>query len=106
VSDLPANIATALGAAFIGVWGDRRLQDRSKNTDLLATVSSLNTGIQAISKELTLIRQEMREDRSAVNHAVDRIFDKINVVETKTMERFSEIEQRTSALEALMRHHD
>lgn len=100
MTDLLVNVATALGAAYLGVWSDRKLQEGQKNNQLLSTVASLSTGINAISSELTLIRQEMREDRKAVNDAVERIFERISIVEMRTAERFSQVEQRTSALEA------
>jgi hypothetical protein len=59
----------------------------------------LTAGLESITGELVLIRQEMREDRKESSVANQRLFERITEVERGVIDRISGVEARVSVLE-------
>jgi hypothetical protein len=92
---MPVEIASVLLATALGVclgWGRR--------TAVNEVVSArLTTGLESITGELVLIRQEMREDRKESSLANRQLFERITEVERGVIDRISGVEARVSVLE-------
>ena len=92
---MPIEIASVLLATGLGLclgWVRR--------TAVNEVVSArLTTGLESITRELVLIRQEMREDRKESSLANRQLFERITEVERGVIDRISGVEARVSVLE-------
>lgn len=99
MGDWAANLVSAALGGVIGAWSsssnrkaDQRELRRREDSETREVIAVLSSGISNIGAELTKIREEMKEDREESKKYRDKFFDK-----------FSSVEQRVSALEALQR---
>jgi hypothetical protein len=92
---MPTEIAAVLIASGLGLflgWGRRTAGNE-------AVSARLTAGLESITGELVLIRQEMREDRKESSVANQRLFERITEVERGVIDRISGVEVRVSVLE-------
>jgi hypothetical protein len=92
---MPVEIASVLLASALGLclgWGRRTAGNEVVSARLTA-------GLESITGELVLIRQEMREDRKESGVANRQLFERITEVERGVIDRISGVEARVSVLE-------
>ena len=92
---MPVEIASVLLATALGLclgWGRRTAGNEVVSARLTA-------GLESITGELVLIRQEMREDRKESSLANRQLFERITEVERGVIDRISGVEARVSVLE-------
>jgi hypothetical protein len=92
---MPIEIASVLLATALGLclgWGRRTASNE-------VVSARLTTGLESITGELVLIRQEMREDRKESGVANRQLFERITEVERGVIDRISGVEARVSVLE-------
>jgi len=92
---VPIEITSVLVATGLGLclaWGRRTAGNE-------VVSARLTTGLESITGELVLIRQEMREDRKESSVANQRLFERITDVERGVIDRISGVEARVSVLE-------
>jgi hypothetical protein len=92
---MPVEIASVLLATALGLclgWGRRTAGNE-------VVSARLTTGLESITGELVLIRQEMREDRKESSAANRQLFERITEVERGVIDRISGVEARVSVLE-------
>jgi len=92
---MPTEIAAVLIASGLGLflgWGRRTAGNEVVSARLTA-------GLESITGELVLIRQEMREDRKESSVANQRLFERITEVERGVIDRISGVEARVGVLE-------
>jgi hypothetical protein len=94
-------LGTALdGELWLGRGQFQRAMSIVRRTDRSEVASArLTAGLESITGELVLIRQEMREDRQESSVANQRLFERITEVERGVIDRISGVEVRVGVLE-------
>lgn len=91
-------IAALIGAAV--TWLVSHIDKGTERRESVSTAfSALSAAVSGIEKQLTLLREDMREDRNTAERTTKKIFERIDAVEERVVDRFSTIEQRVATLE-------